>query len=201
MQTMFPRWKEIFESADNDGVQMPSQHRDTMGKLVIDCMQSINTGLHFYANEFVFLLCNENAGAFTRFVGFGPAAGHLAVRGLMNFGGGVNQHNNNRVEVDQRASAENTAASGSLGASIPKATNWQERSIPEPDLSNVSEEDLREWNDLVEKMNRLDELGVIRMVGRADQGDHNAAPGEKQDEEEQRKQQQQQGANNNNEKK
>jgi hypothetical protein len=52
----------------------------------VDAMQSSNTGLQFYANEFVYLLCNESAGAFTRFVGFGPAAGHLAVRGLMNMG-------------------------------------------------------------------------------------------------------------------
>lgn len=85
MESLFPRWREIFQQ-QGDAVAMPPQHNGTMGKLIIDCMQSSNTGLHFYANEFVFLLCNERAGAFTKFVGFGPAAGHLAVRGLMNVG-------------------------------------------------------------------------------------------------------------------
>ncbi len=86
MMRLFPRWKEVFDSNDGEGVRMPKQHEGTTGKLIIDGMQSSNTGLQFYANEFVFLLCNENAGAFTKFVGFGPAAGHLAVRGLMNMG-------------------------------------------------------------------------------------------------------------------
>jgi hypothetical protein len=86
MMRLFPRWKEVFDSNDGEGVRMPRQHEGTTGKLIIDAMQSSNTGLQFYANEFVFLLCNENAGAFTKFVGFGPAAGHLAVRGLMNMG-------------------------------------------------------------------------------------------------------------------
>ena len=159
METMFPKWREIFQS-EGDAVKMPPQHNDTMGKLIIDAMQSSNTGLQFYANEFVFLLCNENAGAFTRFVGFGPAAGHLAVRGLMNFGG----------DVAQRTGP---GAAGQEGNPPPKVTNWKERKIPEPDMSNMSPEDLKEWNELLAKIDRLDELGVIKMVGSNDNKNNN----------------------------
>lgn len=143
MQRLFPNWKAVFENPSHEPVRMPKQHEGTPGKLIIDYMQASNTGLHFYANEFVFLLCNENAGAFTTFVGFGPAAGHLAIRGLMNVGG---------------------KAEGTSDAEPVKVTNWQERKIANPDMSHMSEEDVREWNDLCEKMDRLDELGVIKMV-------------------------------------
>lgn len=138
LQAMFPRWQEILQS-DQDIVAMPPQHNGTIGKRIIDCMQTSNTGLQFYSNEFVFLLCNEQAEAFTRFVGFGPGAGHLAVRGLLGMAGGGE-----------------------------KATNWKETKLEEPDLSNMSPEDLKEWEELMAKMNRLDELGVIKMVKKGD---------------------------------
>merc|ERR1711991_314366 len=118
-------------------------------------MQSANTGLHFYANEFVFLLCNENAGAFTRFVGFGPAAGssslflsffslyfegHLAVRGLMNFGdvaqktgeGEAGSGGELCIPYPSIYQSLLIHSPGSTAASAPKVTNWKERNIPNP---------------------------------------------------------------------
>lgn len=126
--------------------------------------------MQFFSNEFVFLLCNETAGAFTRFVGFGSAAGHLAMRGLMKIGGdGGGQDTPSSVDADGVGSGGGDGGDGGGDAGVAssgRATNWQERSIPEPDLANLSEEDRREWNELLDKMERLDKLGVIKIVSK-----------------------------------
>lgn len=163
MMRFFPRWKEVFENDSGEGVRMPEEHNGTPGKLVIDAMQSADTGLHFYANEFVFLLCNESAGAFTKFVGFGPAAGHLAVRGLMNMGGAAAAGAGGTGQHPQGAAAGMDAAA--LAASGgQRVSNWREKRIDNPDMSDMSPEDIKEWNDLCDKMERLDNLGMIKMV-------------------------------------
>ena len=162
MMKMFPRWKEVFEADQGEGVRMPEQHEGTPGKLVIDAMQKSDAGLHFFANEFVFLLCNENAGAFTKFCGFGPAAGHLAVRGLMSLpGGGGDQHQN---PVGERRVVTGASEGEALAERGERVTNWKEKKIENPDLSGMSPEDVEEWNELCDKMERLDKLGVIKMV-------------------------------------
>ncbi len=165
MMRMFPRWKEIFESDNSEGVRMPEQHQGTTGKLIIDGMQSSSTGLQFYANEFVYLLCNESPGAFTRFVGFGPAAGHLAVRGLMNLGGGGGGGGGERPALEGAVATAASAADGN-GARV---TSWKEKKVENPQDSGMSPEDIKEWNDLCDKMDRLDQLGVIKMVRKDDE--------------------------------
>jgi hypothetical protein len=47
-------------------------------------------------------------------------------------------------------------------------TNWKEKKITDPDMSEMSAEDVKEWNDLCDKMERLDSLGVIKMVKKPD---------------------------------
>jgi hypothetical protein len=168
MQKMFPEWKAIFEDDSGDNVKMPKQHEGTTGKLVIDCMQSSNAGLQFYANEFVFLLCNENAGAFTKFVGFGPAAGHLAVRGLMNMGGATGGGGRGAGTREVVEGGDRVTPIGE-GPGEEVVSNWKEKKIDDPDMADLSPEDVKEWNDLCDKMERLDDLGVIKMVTKKDE--------------------------------
>jgi hypothetical protein len=168
MTRMFPRWKEVFESTA-EGVRMPEQHLNTPGKLVIDAMQSSSTGLQFYANEFVYLLCNESAGAFTHFVGFGSAAGHLAVRGLMNLGGGGGGGGGGE-QKESGALTEAVATAAAAGqADGARVTAWKEKKIEYPEESDMSPDDIKEWNELCDKMDRLDQLGVIKMVRKDDE--------------------------------
>ena len=162
MMNMFPKWKEVFEANSGENVRMPEQHENTPGKLVIDAMQDADTGLHFYANEFVFILCNENAGAFTKFVGFGPAAGHLAIRGLMNMGGGGGARSDASRQLNSGLSEEKEKEQALQGAE--RVTGWTERKIEDPKMTDMSPEDVAEWNELCDKMERLDSLGVIKMM-------------------------------------
>jgi hypothetical protein len=53
-----------------------------VGSKLIKLMTSMNIGVKYYVNEFIYVLCQENLDAFIKLTGFGNAAGWMAIKGL-----------------------------------------------------------------------------------------------------------------------
>lgn len=65
------------------GVEQPHAADDSLCNLLVARMGAADLGVSHYAGDLLFALCDDDADEFTRCVGFGRAAGLLAMRGLM----------------------------------------------------------------------------------------------------------------------
>jgi len=92
-QIVFPNASQVKEES-RVGIEAPSQNVDpnTLGGKLIPHMTSFNFALKYYVNEFLFVLCDEDANELVKMTGFGNAAGLLATYNLFSaFGAGKGQ--------------------------------------------------------------------------------------------------------------
>ena len=76
--------KEVLASTtkQHDAVQQPYADEDTRANRLIALLSNANAGVCQTTQQFLFQLCDSDKDEFTRLVGFGSAAGFLAMRGF-----------------------------------------------------------------------------------------------------------------------
>jgi len=142
------------------GVEVPYADEDTMTNRLVKLMSDSNPAVSHYAQEVLFTLCGENQDEFTRNVGFGSAAGLLAMRGFM------------KLPDDPLEKRTSSASSPPAAAAAPPTP---------PALSDEAARLLRQFNAKPEgesdeareirqgrAMHDLEKLGVVKMVRKGD---------------------------------
>ncbi len=147
------------------GVEVPYADEDSMTNRLIKLMSDANPAVSHYAQDLLYGLCGDNGEEFTRVVGFGSAAGLLAMRGLMKLPDDP---------LDKKpASAAASSSSSSSSSSEPSAAS--------PALSDDAMRLMRQLNAKPEgesedarairqgrAMHDLEKMGVLKMVRKDD---------------------------------
>jgi hypothetical protein len=90
-QRLFPNRdleRESLDASEETNINMDVLHKDsdTLGNRIVKYMTSFNQALKYSASELLFALVGEDAELLVRLVGFGNAAGLLAMRNLFGMG-------------------------------------------------------------------------------------------------------------------
>jgi Guanine nucleotide exchange factor synembryn len=134
-------------SVAQDGVHAPKVVRDSesIAAQLLPHMCAVEAGLKHYVNEFLFVVCDENAEELVRLTGFGNAAGFLAMRGLFS-----------PQQFDANAAMKQASASSASPASSSSASTGTRPSGPPP-------------RELLELMARLEDQGLLKVITKDDE--------------------------------
>eukprot|EP01103_Thecamoeba_quadrilineata_P016370 TRINITY_DN5453_c0_g1_i1.p1 TRINITY_DN5453_c0_g1~~TRINITY_DN5453_c0_g1_i1.p1 ORF type:complete len:436 (-),score=88.53 TRINITY_DN5453_c0_g1_i1:69-1376(-) len=185
--------KEVFPNADqvsSSGIEAPSASIDGVGlsSKLIPHMTSFNFALKYYVNEFLFVICDEDANELVRMTGFGNAAGLLATYNLFSMFGGagaglakeVNMPPPREPNVDeQEKEIEEATHNLSLkeeNADIPSHPRGQPmgfmealRSVKKEEIDdNNEDEDEKKARELSELMQKLEAQGIVKIMRKDD---------------------------------
>ncbi|KAL6057914.1 AAA-ATPase vps4-associated 1 domain-containing [Balamuthia mandrillaris] len=131
----------------------PNWQENPVGSKLIKLITSFNSAVKHYVTEFIFALCGSDVDEFVRYVGFGNASAMMAQRGLFKaFMGGGGSH------ASSSSSSSRTSSSPLRPAFARRAEEGEE---PE-------EEKERQMADLAERMQRLMDAGVIKVITKDD---------------------------------
>jgi len=163
-QKVFPNANQVKEES-RVGIEAPSQNVDpnTLGGKLIPHMTSFNFALKYYVNEFLFVLCDEDANELVKMTGFGNAAGLLATYNLFSaFGaGGKGQATEVKMPPPRAPSREE------LEEEIRNAT---QRKVgdgkPKGILDTLDDEEKAQ--KLGELLERLESKGVVKILRKED---------------------------------
>lgn len=176
MNRMFPG-RDLESEADrnNDGklcMDVPDPVAETTGNKIVKLMTSFHQAVQFTSNDLLFALVGEEADMFIRLVGFGNAAGLLAMRNL--FGMGANLHGDTLSQFKQESKnmAENMTEEEK--EKFFKSINAEDEKPQQqgPPLSQLPElikerdgEDEEEKEDrMVRNFEKLVDAGFIKVV-------------------------------------
>jgi len=174
MERMFPGRdleKEIETNADGKlCMDVPDPAAETTGNKIVKLMTSFHQAIQFTSNDLLFALVGEDADAFIRLVGFGNAAGLLAMRNL--FGMGANLHGDTLSQFKQETKniAENMTEEEkeeffkSITAEDKKEEEKKPSEFPELIKEQEGENEEDKEDRMVRNFEKLVDAGFIKVI-------------------------------------
>jgi hypothetical protein len=150
------------------GVEVPYADEDTMTNRLVKLMSDSNPAVSHYAQEVLFTLCGENQDEFTRNVGFGSAAGLLAMRGFMKLP-------DDPLEKRKSSASSSPAAVAASSTSSPALSDEAARLLRQFNAKPEGESDEAREIRQGRAMHDLEKLGVVKMVRKGDDASAAAA--------------------------
>ena len=150
-----------------DLVAPPKEIEGTLGEKLVQIMFSPNDALKILSGDLLWTICQEDPSYFSRTVGFGNGAGHLAYKGMLKMFGQNDSNNSSSPSSSQTSEAPLNVEEAR------RRSNFKEVQVDDPsELKRMreeegkkggrepTEEEIKEWEDLMSKFERLEQLGI-----------------------------------------
>jgi hypothetical protein len=150
------------------GVQVPYANENNLTNRLIKLMSEANPAVSYFAQDLLFALCEENSDEFTRVVGFGSAAGLLAMRGFLK----MPSDPLSGQATEATSSSSSTSSTASTAQQSDEAARLLRQFNANPDEESEDARAIRQGRALHD----LEKLGVLKMMRKGDEATTPAAP-------------------------
>jgi hypothetical protein len=138
------------------GVEVPYASESNLTNRLIKLMSEANPAVSYFAQELLFTLCEESSDEFTRVVGFGSAAGLLAMRGLL------------KMPADSLSGTSTAATSSSSTTASTAQSEEAARLLRQFNAKPESESEEARVIRQGRALHDLEKLGVVKMMRKDD---------------------------------